>query len=218
MRHLSGQDPMSPQIMLRRHASSAAALLERKEASTTKNFHSVKKRPPPARPPLPARLRSIQPLAPGGGQPNNLGAASDRKQKISVQPIENQVYVTSSSRICFGRSVEGLVEQVAPKLKGCRPPAPPPPPLTAGSPIQTMRNVTVQDGIETQAMACWLEGSFVERFLLSSSSRSSCFELVGADFLTQLLLLHVYTLVLNLVVTLKPCFLHFRDILFMSRA
>lgn len=145
---------MSPQIMLRRHASSAAALLERKEtAPTFRNdggHHSVKKRPPPARPPLPARLRSIshQPLP---GQFSEFkGAFRDMKPRPHSE--RHPVYVSSSSRICFATSLDGLVE--ATKLQGCRPPAKLP------CQIQTMRNVIEEDErLETQAVACWLEGS-----------------------------------------------------------
>ena len=169
MRHLNGgiglhQDPMSPQIMLRRHASSAAALSERKETATNSSSsskeqpfrcydggvgqHSVKKRPPPARPPLPARMRSIshQPLP---GHLSEFTAASCRDVRSS------QVYVSSTSRICLARTLDGLVD--APKLDGCRPQAPLPPP--AAGRIHAMRNVVVDDRVETQAVACWLEGS-----------------------------------------------------------
>lgn len=72
-----------------------------------------------------------------------------------------QVYVSSTSRICLANSLDGLVEKVAPKLDGCRPPAPLPPPGSGRTNIQTMRNVTVEDAIEMQSVACWLEGSFV---------------------------------------------------------
>lgn len=180
------RDPMSPQqiMLLRRHASSAAALLERKDTTTTtdKPFannvvnnqlpptiragagqHSVKKRPPPARPPLPARLRSIshQPLP---GQLSEFRAGelarnvkTDRCRGNINDPY--QIYVSSTSRICLANSLDGLVEKVAPKLDGCRPPAPLPP-RTAN--IQTMRNVTViGDTVEMQSVACWLEGSFL---------------------------------------------------------
>ncbi len=160
---------MSPQqiMLLRRHASSAAALLERKDttdkpSNVVNNLptirgagqHSVKKRPPPARPPLPARLRSIshQPLP---GQLSEFRAELIRNVKTDRG---YQVYVSSTSRICLANSLDGLVEKVAPKLDGCRPPAPLPP-RTAN--IQTMRNVTVGDTVEMQSVACWLEGSFL---------------------------------------------------------
>lgn len=69
----------------------------------------------------------------------------------------HQVYVSSTSRICLANSLEGLVEPVAPKLDGCRPPAPLP--SSGGrNNIQAMRNVTVEDTIEMQSVACWLEG------------------------------------------------------------
>ncbi|KZS15002.1 putative Guanine nucleotide exchange factor [Daphnia magna] len=163
---------MSPQqiMLLRRHASSAAALLERKEtekpvAKSIRNDgagqHSVKKRPPPARPPLPARLRSIshQPLP---GQLSEFQGALMRNVKTDRSRSQNdndphQVYVSSTSRICLANSLEGLVEPVAPKLDGCRPPAPLP--SSGGrNNIQAMRNVTVEDTIEMQSVACWLEG------------------------------------------------------------
>ena len=180
---------MSPQqiMLLRRHASSAAALLERKEtdkpssnlpAPTIRGAgqHSVKKRPPPARPPLPVRLRSIshQPLP---GQLSEFqgelmkNVKTDRRSRGSKdEDPHHQIYVSSTSRICLADSLDGLVEKVAPKLVGCRAKAPLPP--TVGSHtssrtnnnIQTMRNVTVEGTIEMQSVACWLEGSFVFHF------------------------------------------------------
>lgn len=184
---------MSPQqiMLLRRHASSAAALLERKEtdkpssnlpAPTIRGAgqHSVKKRPPPARPPLPARLRSIshQPLP---GQLSEFhgelmkNVKTDRRSRGSKdEDPHHQIYVSSTSRICLANSLDGLVEKMAPKLVGCRAKAPLPP--TVGSHtssrtnnnIQTMRNVTVEGTIEMQSVACWLEGSFVFHFSLLS--------------------------------------------------
>lgn len=159
---------MSPQIMLRRHASSAAALLERKEtAPTFRNDggqHSVKKRPPPARPPLPARLRSIshQPLP---GQFSEFkGALRDIKPRPNSD--RHQIYVSSTSRICFATSLDGLVG--ATKLQGCRPPA------TLPCQIQTMRNVIEEDErVETQAVACWLEGSSSSLFVSFCGSSSN---------------------------------------------
>lgn len=178
---------MSPQqiMLLRRHASSAAALLERKEtekpvAKSIRNDgagqHSVKKRPPPARPPLPARLRSIshQPLP---GQLSEFQGALMRNVKTDRSRSQNdndphQVYVSSTSRICLANSLEGLVEPVAPKLDGCRPPAPLP--SSGGrNNIQAMRNVTVEDTIEMQSVACWLEGLSLFFFLFAHMRTSS---------------------------------------------
>lgn len=155
-------------MLLRRHASSAAALLERKETEkpAVKSMrndgagqHSVKKRPPPARPPLPARLRSIshQPL-PGQLSEFQRGLMSNVKtDRLRTNNDPYQVYVSSTSRICLANSLDGLVEPVAPKLDGCRPPAPLPSSGGCGN-IQTMRNVTVEDTVEMQSVACWLEG------------------------------------------------------------
>ena len=162
MRHLNGsislhQDHMSPQIMLRRHASSAAVLLERKDKATVPairsdgGHQSMKKRTPPARPPLPARLRSIshQPL------PDQLsefrGALRDG---TTTNLFDSQVYVSSTSRICFARTLDGLVE----KASSSSPPSCPFQRSTRGAHIQAIRNVTFEARIETQAVACWLEG------------------------------------------------------------
>lgn len=143
MRYLNGaaKDPMSPQVMLRRHASSAAAVFQRpkeREPVLDRAHHTVKKRPAPARPPLPARLRShsAQPLP---ARPENDCTAQ-------------QVFVNAAtSRICLANSLDGLFDPPAAVIVVQALHAP-----VRG--LQSIRSVTEDKGDEIQAVSCWLGG------------------------------------------------------------
>lgn len=168
MRHLSaGQapdDPMSPQVMLRRHASSAADVFQRAKepvprAAAERGHHTVKKRPAPARPPLPARLRSLsaQPL------PNRCVELSPDD---CADPKEEVFVNTATSRICLARSIDGLFDSPRPVIV-VQTPVP-----VRG--LQSLRSVS-SDGVgEIQTVSCWLGGRCANRCFIPGVRARVC--------------------------------------------
>ena len=171
MRHLNaGQppdDPMSPQVMLRRHASSAADVFHRAKEPVPRGHHTLKKRPAPARPPLPARLRSlsVQPL-PTRTEPS-ANDCDDPKEEVYVN--------TATSRICLARSIDGLFDPPAPVIVV----------QTAGPVrgLQSLRSVMNDGSGEIQTISCWLGGPCFEQVanIRSIPSKSRLFDFLFAS-------------------------------------
>jgi len=135
---------MSPQVLptLRRHSSSAATFSSSNNDGGKDQSYPRRpvRRSAPGRPPPPVATRAALPVP------------------LPVrQPQQTDVYVTSTSRICLARSLDGLVpssvddadkKRVSPSRVN----------------VHALRNVSFDlgdDPRETQVLVCWIEGSCV---------------------------------------------------------
>ena len=128
---------MSPQVLplaLRRHSSSAAAFSSSSKDQISSDPRRPVRRSAPGRPPPPIARA-----------PLSLPA-----------PQQTDVYVTSTSRICLARSLDGLLPSQD-TLKASSS-------FHRNVNVHALRHVTYDaddDACETQLLVCWMEGSFV---------------------------------------------------------